>query len=307
MKTSRNMVCSLAVWLATAAGPNAVQAAVVFETTSAYHHIQVLDDQGIRVLSFNGSQETRMSLRNPLTGHFEYTEYFHLPWLWNPRMTNVLMIGLGGGSTQRAYQYYYNDVAIDTVEIDPAVVQVAKRFFNVQESPTLHLEISDGRAYLRRTEKRYDTIILDAYVSSRYGSFMPYHLATKEFFSLANSHLTADGVLAYNVMGTMITWRADILGAVYRTLKEVFPQVYLFPAHESMNVVLIATKNPQKLTLPELQQRARAWATERRLLPPRLRTRLLNFRSEPPPTVLQSPVLTDDFAPIDGLLSAARR
>ena len=72
---------------------------VVFEITSPYHHIRVVDEGSLRTLSFDGSAETRMSLQNPLQGHFEYTEYFHMPWLWNRQLTNVLMIGLGGASS----------------------------------------------------------------------------------------------------------------------------------------------------------------------------------------------------------------
>ena len=56
-----------------------LQAAVLFETFSPYHHIQVIDQDGIGPLSFNGSRETRMSLANRLKGHFEYTEYFTCP------------------------------------------------------------------------------------------------------------------------------------------------------------------------------------------------------------------------------------
>ncbi len=105
-------------------------AEIVFETTSPYHHIRVLEEQGIRTLSFDGSTETRMSVRNPLQGHFEYTEYFHMPWLWNAQLTNVLMIGLGGASTQRAYQHYYADLTVETAEIDPVVVRVAKDYYS---------------------------------------------------------------------------------------------------------------------------------------------------------------------------------
>src|SRR5437870_12449102 len=86
-----------------------LQAAVVFDTFSAYHHIQVVDQGGTRTLSFNGSMETKMSPANPLQGHFEYTEYFQMPWLWIPDLSRVLMVGLGGGSTQRAYQHYFTN------------------------------------------------------------------------------------------------------------------------------------------------------------------------------------------------------
>ena len=67
------------------------QRVVQFERISAYHHIQVYDENGKRTLSFNGSWETTMSLTNPLTGHFEYTEYFQMPWLWNHDIKRVLM------------------------------------------------------------------------------------------------------------------------------------------------------------------------------------------------------------------------
>ena len=197
-------------------------AEVVFERTSAYHHIQVVDEQGVRTLSFDGSFETRMSLQNPLQGHFEYTEFFHMPWLWvNP--SNVLMIGLGGGSTQRAYQHYYPTVAVATVEIDPLVVRVARDYFSVGESPTHKIHVADGRVFLRRSTNYYDAILMDAYTENRYGSFLPRHLVTWEFFQIASARLTTNGVLAYNVIGQIHGQRANLLGAMHRTLKAVFP------------------------------------------------------------------------------------
>ncbi len=277
-------------------------ASVVFETTSPYHHIRVVDEQGFRFLSFDGSQETRMSLLDPSQGHFEYTEYFHMPWLWNPHLTNVLMIGLGGASTQRSFQRYYPDVSVETAEIDSVVLQVARQFFQFHDTPTNKVIVSDGRMFLRRSEKVYDALILDAYVKSRYGSFIPYHLATREFFQLADAHLSTNGVIAYNVIGTLLGWRADILGAIYHTMKTVFPQVYLFPADDSYNVVLIATKSKDKLTSAEATQRAAELLRIRPSLVPTLALRARALRTEPPPSFALSPVLSDDFAPIDGLL-----
>src|SRR5579864_1261191 len=95
MKTTlltRALCLGVLCWCATA------QATVIFERTSAYHHILVVDEDGVRTLSFNGSWETKMSLTNSLAGHFEYTEFFQMPWLWNHDIKRVLMAGLGGGS-----------------------------------------------------------------------------------------------------------------------------------------------------------------------------------------------------------------
>jgi spermidine synthase len=282
------------------------RAEIVFETTSPYHHIRVVDEQGIRTLSFDGSAETRMSVRNPLQGHFEYTEYFHMPWLWNPQLTNALMIGLGGASTQRAYQHYYPDLTVETVEIDPVVVRVAKDYFRFQESATQRVQVSDGRVFLRRGGGPYGAIILDAYEKNKYGSFIPYHLATREFFELVNQRLTTNGVLAYNVIGKLQGWRADILGSIYKTMKEIFPQVYLFPAQETMNVVVVGVKSSEKLNPVTLQQRASALMLNKRIQLPSFRTRLAVMRTEPPLNFKHCQVLTDDYAPVDGLLTRGR-
>jgi spermidine synthase len=197
-------------------------AEVVFEATTAYHHIRVLDQAGFRVLSFDGTTESRMSLREPWSGHFEYTEYFHLPWLWNTGMTSVLMVGLGGASTQRAFERYYPTLTIETVEIDPVVLAVATEHFHFQQSARQRVHIDDGRVFLRRSERTFDAILMDAYTENKYGSSLPQHLVTKEFFELAHRHLTTNGVLAYNVIGNLRGYRTDLLGAMYKTLKNGF-------------------------------------------------------------------------------------
>ncbi|HMJ65405.1 MAG TPA: fused MFS/spermidine synthase [Candidatus Binatia bacterium] len=274
----------------------------VFETISPHHHILVYERDGIRTLSFDGSMETRMSVADPTQGHFEYTEYFHMAWLWNGLISNVLVMGLGGASTQRSWERHYPHVAIETVEIDPVVLDVSKNYFHFKESPKQKVHISDGRVFLRRSEDKYGAIFMDAYVQNRYGSSIPYHLATKEFFMLATNRLTTNGVLAYNVIGSLQSSSADIVGGLYRTLKTVFPQVYFFPARTSRNVVIIATMTRDKLPFSTIQQRANSLLYYKRITLPTFRDRLYSFRAEPPANSATCPVLTDDFAPVDGLL-----
>jgi spermidine synthase len=273
------------------------QAALVHEVDSAYHHISVIDQAGMRILSFNGSQETRMALANPLEGHFDYTEFFHLPAVIRTNLTNVLMIGLGGGSTQRAYAHYYPRVKVDTVEIDPDVVLVARRYFAVAESPTHSIHVADGRVFLRRNSLRYDAILMDAYQTGRYGSSAPHHLVTQEFFQLAATNLTRDGVLLYNVIGTAFGWQSDTVGTMYRTMKSVFPQVYWLPAENSQNVVLLGTKSSEPLTLPKLRQQFEAGAKRQQRFPASLPARLTALHTNTPPAALRAPILLDKFAP----------
>lgn len=284
-----------------------LHAAVVFEAYSAYHHIQVLDEGGVRTLSFNGSMETRMALANPLAGHFEYTENFHTPWIWNPDVKRVLMIGLGGGSTQRSYQHFHTNTQVDTVEIDPVVTNVARKYFGVVESPTHKIHVSDGRVFLLRSSQRYDAILMDAYTTTRYGSSLPPHLVTKEFFELARLNLTTNGVLAYNVIGQIGGRRADIVGAIYSTLKAVFPQVYMFPAGSSQNVVLVATQSAERYDYTRVHNAGVALVNSGTVMPPNFRLRLRSFRSIPPPAAADSPVLTDDQAALESLMRNIRR
>jgi spermidine synthase len=305
MKNLRQIL--LAVVVGALGAVSSVRATVVFEQTTAYHHIRVIDGGNLRTLCFDDGRETMMSLQDPLKGHFEYTEFFHMPWLWNTQVTNVLMIGLGGGSAQRAFEHYHPGVTVATVEIDPVVVQVAKDYFHFKESARQKVHVSDGRVFLRRDLAKYDEIILDAYVQGRYGGCIPQHLATKEFFELVRDHLTTNGVVAYNVIGTINGWQANIVGTIYRTLRAVFPQVYLFPARSSQNVVLLATRSAARVDLFTLRPRASSLTRNRQITVPEFRDRVESFWASPPPNLARCPILTDDYAPVDGLLGDGER
>jgi spermidine synthase len=279
-------------------------AEVIYETTTPYHHIRVVEAYGERQLCFDDSTQSRINLADPLKGHFEYSEIFQMAMLWNPVATNVLIIGLGGGSAQRSFEHYWTNVTVESVEIDPVVEKVATNYFRFIEGPRQQVHISDGRMFLRRGQSKYGVILVDAYVQGRYGSAIPYHLATKEFFQLAAQRLGTNGVLAYNVIGTTDGWQADIVGSVYRTMKEVFPQVSVFTCVSSRNVVLVGSTSPVKRDYRSLQYTANALRLAGRLKHPNFLMRLGTFREGPPRNAANSPLLTDDFAPVDGLLSS---
>jgi spermidine synthase len=284
---------------ATVAAPAAGD--IIYETTSPYHHIRVWDNaDGDRILLFDDTWESKMNLKDPNTGQFEYTEYFHLVWLWNQQIKSVLMLGLGGGSTQRTFVHYYPDVKFETVEIDPVVAQVAKDYFHYTLNDRQKLDVLDGRMFLRGSKDKYDAILLDAYTQGRYGASIPPHLVTKEFFQVVRDHLNPNGVLAYNVISTLREWNTDIVSAMFKTIKEVFPQVYAFQAKSSLNVVLIATTSANKTELPALRELAQKLIDAKKLTLPGIMDRVNAL--QPPPNYQNAPVLTDDFAPIESLM-----
>ena len=231
-----------------------------------------------------------------------------MPLIWAPNAKRMLMIGLGGGSTQKAYNHYYPDIQVDTVELDPMVASVAKKFFGVRESPKLKIHISDGRVYLKKNkDAKYDILLMDAYTSHRTGSFIPYHLATKEFFTLASKNLNENGVLGYNVIGAYDGWRADNVGSLYQTLKAVFPNVYHFPSAETRNIVFVATKEKAALTTESLRAKYSALLKVHPKLSPNFLKRVQVIRNQEPNSAKRSPILTDSHTPASGLLGSRWR
>ncbi len=241
----RSVTVATAVLLlvsATSASAQQLYEKVIFEKYSAYHHILVEERQGHRILWFDDAPQTTMSLASPAEGAFEYCDFFHIPLLLNPSMKRVLFVGLGGGSGPKQFLQDYPQLTVDVAEIDPAVVDVSRQFFAVPEDPRLDITVVDGRAFLRRAGKQYGAILMDAYASGRAGIYLPYHLATKEFFEIAWENLENGGCVVYNVVGEFGAQNNDTLRGVHATLTDVFRYVYVFGAKSSMNIVFVAQK-----------------------------------------------------------------
>ena len=110
--------------------------------------------------------------------------------------------------------------------------------------------------------------------------------------------------MAYNVIGSLTDANPNILGAIYRTLKTVFPQVYSFPAVTEQNVVLLATKAKMRVDVGPLRQRANLLVQSGQIRLPGFRERLERFQGQPPVSSANSPILTDDYAPVEALSGA---
>ncbi len=240
---NRLRLCTTMSMLFIAFGSYQAQAQIVFEKYSSYHHIIVEDISPHRLLRFNRDIQSTMSLEIPYAGGFEYTDFFHVPLVLHPTMDRVLFVGLGGGTGPKDFLAYYPEMQVDVVEIDPMVINVAKEFFAVPEHPRLSIYEQDGRNFLRRSSNRYGAIIVDAYASGGpYGAYLPYHLATKEFFEAAASQLITGGAVVFNAIGNHGGMNADVIRDVHTTMRSVFHAVYVFQAQTSINTVFVAVK-----------------------------------------------------------------
>jgi len=277
----------------------------VYEADSPYHHLVVADyydpasQSMVRVLIMDDNLHSAMDLQNPNRTVFPYTDYFNLGLLLNPQISRVLFIGGGGFTGPKQFLRDYPNVTVDVVEVDPEVIRVAEEYFAVNASnPRLHIYNNDGRIFLQGTAQRYDLIVLDAY--SR--SYVPFHLMTLEFFELVSSHLTSDGIVISNLISGVGTSNDQLLTAEVNTMRTVFPNVYAFPVEATTymnpeNVEILATNFAQHLTEKNFQQLA---ASSKVVSIPEIGGYVTNYLILPPNN---SPILTDDYAPVENLIS----
>ena len=166
----------------------------------------IVDDEGsIRCLKFTlirkNSRQTCIDRNNPQRLVFDYAKMTLSALLLKPDPERILIIGLGGGTLPNALRDILPSAVIDTVEIDEAVVRVAKQFFGFAEDKQNRVYVQDARVFGKRAALRgeqYGLIILDAFD----GEYIPEHLMTAEFLSEMRGLLSNDGVLVANTFAS---------------------------------------------------------------------------------------------------------
>lgn len=260
-------------------------AGVIWEAESAYQYVRVLQySDGSRALELNEgiAQQSVWYPHSVLTGG--YWDLFDLmPVLLDRPVRTVLVLGDAGGTIPRAYARFFPQARIDSVELDPIVTDAARRFFGLGSIRQLHTITADARLYLEQTAKRYDVVIIDAYRQP----YIPFQLATDEFFRLVRAHLTADGVVALNVAATPSD--RGLTEGIGTTLAAVFPQVWRWTALRFSDLVFAFDRPQRRTTLV-----ARATAAPRKLQPlvPLLARELARVQPK-------GSAWTDDRAPVE--------
>jgi spermidine synthase len=218
--------------------------------------------------------------------------------LLNPEIRRALMIGLGGGTVARYLQARLRDLQVRYVDVDPAVPEVARRFFRFQVGPRTAVTVADGRRFLHGSAETWDLIYADAYI----GQSVPFHLTTVEFLGEVERHLAPRGVFALNLAAGL----ADPFSqAMYRTVRDRFGAVYVFSVRRALNVLIVAVRETETASTAELLRRGRE--LDRRLrFEPRL-AELASWRSEVALDMAEIPVLTDGYAPVDRLIRLGER
>ncbi len=262
--------------------PGAVKAStgLLYEHESRYQFVQVVDEDGVRRLYLNEGLAIHSEWRpgTVLTGN-EWDMFLAVPPLLGRPVERVAILGNAGGTTARAYGVFYPQARIDGVELDPAVSEAGRRFLGLDSNPRLRVITADARPFLRRTHRRYDVIAIDAYRQP----YVPFYLATQEFFRLVREHLRPGGIVALNV--ATVPGDERLAHGIAGTLASVFPYVRTWPALRFNRLVLGFTASVDRSRLGQAPARLRPL------------TALLDRQLQP--VLPSADPWTDDQAPVE--------
>ena len=274
--------------------PDGTAVAVVHQRESPYGAIKVIDyrlgARHTRELLIDGLVQGGMDMGSG-ESIYEYSYLLQwLPYALNPGGKRCLVIGLGAGLVPRWYRA--RGVETEVVDIDPAIVAVARDFFGVSDE--VNVRIADARAFLLDGDSRYDFLVLDVFN----GDTTPGHLLSLEALRLARSRLSEGGVMAINLMGSLEK-NSFMTASIIRTLEAVFAHVRVYPAfvrretEQAGNFVIIAHDGAARAPDGDILARATLSPWVEAVVRPALRT--------PVSLPADAPfmLLTDDHNPID--------
>ena len=203
----------------------------------------------------------------------------------------ALHIGGGGFTMPRYIEAVRPGSESLVLELDPTLVEIAEKELGLVQNERLRVQVGDARLSLRdQPAGQADLVIGDAFG----GQAVPWHLTTKEFVEQVQARLRPGGVYAVNLIDFPPLGFARAEAA---TLQAVFEHVAVIAPRERLdrvqggNFVLVASDEPIDVEGIEAANRSRGDTDE-------IATgeRLARF-------IGASPVLTDDYAPVDQLLT----
>jgi spermidine synthase len=263
------------------------------ERESAYNYIQVVDEDGRRSLILNDGHAVH-SVYDPdelLTGG-PWDYFMVAPQMVEgavePEPHDVLLIGLAGGTVARQLTAAYGPIPIVGVEIDAEINEVAREYFALDELENIDVIVADGRYALATSDATFDLIGVDAYRQP----YIPFQLASREFFQDVSTHLRPGGVAVVNAGRTRTDFRlVEALGA---TMRDIFPYVMAIDVDRYTNTILVGSQSPLSAdALMQNMERLPGTSPVREVAGWSLTSG--NIRAIEP----GGPVFTDDRAPVE--------
>jgi spermidine synthase len=213
--------------------------------------VYVTERFGVRSLHVGSDTiQSSMRLARPRDLELAYTRSMMAFLLFNEQPGRVLMVGLGGGSLAKFLYHRMPETATEVVEINPEVVAVARRLFEVPAADErLVVRVCDGAQFVARDGPVYGAILVDGYD----GESQVEELSTRPFYDACLRRLDTRGVLVVNLWGSDRRFN-DYLARI----ESAFPAGTLcLPAEKPGNIIVFAFRDrPDDLRWDALERRA---------------------------------------------------
>jgi spermidine synthase len=229
-----------------------VQTEMIYDVKSQYQRITVVDRNGYRQMIFdaqwnnNDAIQSEMDKLDPTALTLSYSRHMmtSLPLVAKPQ--HILIVGLGGACIERFLYKLLPEANIQTVELDPEVLNIARKYFQLHEDARQVVTLGDGRRFMDETKDKYDLIMLDAFSATS----IPYPLSTREFLEACKGHLNAGGIIVANL------WYAEKdYPSMLKTYDAIFPEWHVVKCADSTNAILMAFPVKQGLTKEKWMQK----------------------------------------------------
>ncbi|KRZ26370.1 Histone acetyltransferase KAT2A, partial [Trichinella pseudospiralis] len=177
--------------------------------------------------------------------HSEFLHGLPAKWTTGDQEIRILIVGLGGGSLPMYIRNNFPSFHVVVVEIDPCVVEAAKKWFSFVPDERLRVEVEDGTRFVRNASFRkehFDAILIDVASSDHVdGLFAPLpQFVTLELLQAYKELLLPSGVVAFNVMAYLDSKVDEIV----KSLKMIFPFTKTKNMKNYINQLVFASLDP---------------------------------------------------------------
>jgi spermidine synthase len=262
---------------------------LVYQGESAYNYIAIQEYEGTLFLKLNdglGQHSASLKPDTMLTNYY-YDRFLFAQMLMEAEKT--LILGNGAGTSMMQTAHFFN-TKIDGVEIDPLLTRLGQTYFGLELNTQSRVFHEDARVFMNNLNHKYDIIYVDIYAG---GPWIPFHVATANFYQLAKTALSRSGVVAINLPYFSIDTKLG--DYFFDTIKSVFTEsvyrsgnmVYAFNGHISQRkIVELVTKRSLPFELKKMGQR-------------------IAMELEPVQATHRQIIFTDDVAPVAAMTYAA--
>ena len=164
---------------------------ILWEGESPYNgKIKVKESKGVRRLVAQGYTQSMTLDDVGKTDHYWDRFRDNLPKI--SANSNVLILGLGGGTIAEILTNKYDSLKIKGVEIDPVIVELGKKYFYLDER--IDIIVEDAGTYIGKDSSKYDIICVDLFFRDKASDL----LNNEKFLTQVREHLKDKGIVIIN-------------------------------------------------------------------------------------------------------------